>query len=489
LLLVPVFLFRQRPPDDEYEKAKAERNFQKNPEHRIVSHVHMLHRPRLRGQTESMRSVGKAVSICAVLALFAGCAAVPSIPPQKPVEPAPLPEPVIEAEPVEPPVIAVEPVAPPPEPVTEAPTLPVPLPPPAIPPAPVERIGSLIPAAWESLPDWRVDEMQGVWSAFLLSCKALRARAEWQRPCWAATELQNHDPRSLRQFFETHLRPYAVRNDDGSDTGMVTGYYEPLLRGSRLRAGEFQYPLYGVPEDLLVVELGDLFPQLQGQRVRGRVEGRRVVPYFTREEIEAGRAAVQGRELLWVDDPVELFFLHVQGSGRVQLNNGETVRVGYADHNGHPYRSIGRLLIERGELTLDKASMQGIKAWGRDNPDKLPQLLAENPAYVFFRKLPDAKGGPIGALGVPVTPGRSIAVDPRAVPLGAPVYLSTTWPLSSTPLNRLMLAQDTGSAIKGAVRADFFWGFGDEAARQAGRMRQNGRMWVLLPKDAPVPPR
>jgi membrane-bound lytic murein transglycosylase A len=415
-------------------------------------------------------------------ALVAGCV---TMPPERPVE-RPVPAPEAGVEPPEAPAPippAVEPVAPP---AAVAPPI-EPLPPPAIPPAPTERIGRLLPASWDALPGWREDDMRGVWSAFLLSCRALRSRAEWQPSCWAATELQKHDARSLRQFFETHLRPYAVRNDDGSDTGLVTGYYEPLLRGSRQRTAEFRYPIYSVPDDLLVVELGELFPVLRGQRVRGRIEGRRVVPYFTRQEIESGRAAVRNRELLWVDDPVELFFLHVQGSGRVRLNNGETVRVGYADHNGHPYRSIGRLLIERGELTLENASMQGIKAWGRDNPERLPGLLAENPAYVFFRELPDANSGPIGAIGVPVTAGRSIAVDPRAIPLGAPVYLSTTWPLNSTPLNRLMLAQDTGSAIKGAVRADFFWGFGEEAARQAGRMRQSGRMWVLLPRDAPAP--
>jgi len=215
--------------------------------------------------------------------------------------------------------------------------------------------------------------------------------------------------------------------------------------------------------------------------VRGRRENGRVVPYYTRGEIEGGVASLKGREILWIDDAVELFFLHIQGSGRVELENGEIARVGYANHNGHPYRSIGRILIKRGELTLSKASMQGIKQWGRDNPDQLQALLAENPAYVFFRELPSGIGGPIGALGVPITPRRSIAVDEQSVPLGAPVYLATSWPNTNKPLSRLMFAQDKGSAIKGAVRADFFWGFGDDAGRLAGRMRQSGQMWVLLP--------
>jgi membrane-bound lytic murein transglycosylase A len=316
---------------------------------------------------------------------------------------------------------------------------------------------------------------------------ALKTRPEWQKPCWAAAQVRQHDAQTLRRFFQEHFRPYRVLNADRSASGMVTGYYEPLLHGSRTRGERYRYPLYGVPDDLLVVELDALFPELKGQRVRGRVDGRRVVPYFTRGEIEGGQAAVAGRELLWVEDPVELFFLHVQGSGRVQLPNGEIVRVGYADHNGHPYRSIGRVLVDRGELPLSKASMQGIKGWARDNPDKLPALLAENPGFVFFREFPGDASGPLGSLNVPLTPRRSIAVDPASVPLGAPVYLATTWPNSRTPLNRLMLAQDTGSAIKGAVRADFFWGFGDDAGKLAGRMKQAGSMWVLLPKDLRLP--
>ena len=293
--------------------------------------------------------------------------------------------------------------------------------------------------------------------------------------------MQRHDAASLRAFFESWFRPYRVVNSDGTHEGLVTGYYEPLLRGSRTRTAKYRYPLYSTPDDLLTIKVDNLFPELKGERVRGRRENGRVVPYYTRGEIEQGITSLRGREILWVDDSVELFFLHIQGSGRVRLDNGEIVRVGYDNHNGHPYRSIGRILIDRGELTLSQASMQGIKQWGRDNPERLDALLAENPAYVFFRELPPNLGGPIGALGVPITPRRSIAVDEQSVPLGAPVYLATSWPNTNKPLSRLMFAQDKGSAIKGAVRADFFWGFGDDAAKLAGRMRQSGQMWVLLP--------
>jgi membrane-bound lytic murein transglycosylase A len=249
---------------------------------------------------------------------------------------------------------------------------------------------------------------------------------------------------------------------------------------------KFPYPLYGPPDDLLVVDLGTLYPELRNMRLRGRLDGRKVVPYFSRAEIENGQGALRGRELLWVDDPVELFFLQVQGSGRVRLENGDVVRIGYADQNGHPYRSIGKWLVEQGELTLDKASMQGIKDWGRRNPSRLPELLNANPSYVFFRELPNSLSGPLGALGVPLTAERSIAIDPRAIPLGAPVWLATTRPNSNLTLERLMLAQDTGGAIRGNVRADFFWGYGDDAGRLAGAMKQKGRMWVLLPRDYPT---
>ena len=204
------------------------------------------------------------------------------------------------------------------------------------------------------------------------------------------------------------------------------------------------------------------------------INGVRVVKSFVAEP----------RELLWVEDPVDLFFLQIQGSGKVTLDTGETVRLAYADQNGHPYKSVGRLLVERGELTLDQASMQGIRAWGQRNPDKLGDLLNTNASYVFFREQAVDTASPAGALGVQLTPGRSLAVDPRVIPLGAPVFLSTTQPTSTQPLHRLMAAQDTGGAIKGAVRADLFWGSGDEAGALAGRMRQTGRLWVLLPSGS-----
>jgi membrane-bound lytic murein transglycosylase A len=378
-----------------------------------------------------------------------------------------------------PPAVAA---TPPVEPAPEAAKPPAEVPRPA--PTPMNW---LKPAAWDQLPGWQNDDPALAWPALLQSCAGLRANPAWGGVCQAANAMPaTPDGHAVRAYLQSMFQPWQVLQPDGAQEGLVTGYYEPLLRGSRQPSFKYRYPVYGAPGDLLVVDLSSLYPELKSLRLRGRLQGNKVVPYWSREEIENGAAPVRGKELAWVDDPVELFFLQVQGSGRIQLENGQMMRVGYADQNGHPYRSIGKWLVDNGELTLDKASMQGIKDWGRRNPERLPALFNANPSYVFFRELPNLGGGPLGALGVPLTVERSIAVDPRYIPLGAPVWLATTRPNASEVMNRLVLAQDTGGAIRGNVRADFFWGFGDEAGKQAGAMKQKGRMWVLLPKDYPM---
>jgi len=353
-------------------------------------------------------------------------------------------------------------------------------------PTPESAGATLRPTPWSEVPHWRDDNPALAWGAFLAGCRTLQNQDAWRSVCAAAAQMRDPKPEAARAFFETHFTPHQTLGPDNTQEGLLTGYYEPLLRGSRKPTPRYRYPVYGVPADLLVIDLAESNPELKGQTMRGRLEGRRIVPYYDRAQIEGGKAAVRGREIAWVDDPIDLFFLQIQGSGRIQLPSGETLRVGYADHNGHPYRSIGRLLVEHGELALEQASMQGIKAWARQNPRKLPGLLNSNARYVFFRELPGDLSGPIGALGVPLTTRRSLAIDPRFVPLGAPVFISTTWPNTTRPLHQLMLAQDTGSAIRGPVRGDFFWGFGDEAGREAGRMKQAVRMWVLLPGSHPL---
>jgi membrane-bound lytic murein transglycosylase A len=358
-------------------------------------------------------------------------------------------------------------------------------------PAPAPEPAKPLQAArWSDLPGWESDDLAAAWPAFLQSCRGLIAGSRWpawRAVCERASALPGGDAQAVRRFFETHFTPHLLVNPDGSTQGLVTGYYEPLLRGSRTRTAEYSQPVLGVPPDLLTIDLADVAPELKNRRLRGRLVGQRVLPYYSREEISAPGFADRypDKVLLWVDDAVELFFLQIQGSGRVRLPDGETVRIGYADQNGHPYKAIGRVLAERGEMPLEQASMQAIQAWARANPSRLAGLLDANPSYVFFREMPsrgqDAAEGPEGALGIALTPGRSIAIDPRHVPLGAPVFLATTEPLSTVPLARLVFAQDTGGAIRGVVRADFFWGFGTEAGTLAGRMKQPGTMWVLLP--------
>lgn len=361
----------------------------------------------------------------------------------------------------------------------------------AAPPAPTVTVAPPVApfavSKWEMLPDWQATDLLPSWPAFLQSCRALKNKPGWQAACLRAGELAQPDNAALRAFFEEQFTPYQVFNPDGSPQGLVTGYYEPKLTGSRVMTERFRYPLYAAPDDLLIIDLGEVYPQLKDLRLRGRLQGNRVVPYYNRAEIDGGKAALQGRELFWVDNAVELFFLQIQGSGRIDLPDGSLVKVGYAEQNGHPYISIGRKLVEMGELRIEEASMQGIKQWAEQNPAKLDALLAQNPSYVFFRELPNGLSAPLGALGVPLTEAYSLAVDARTIPLGAPVFLATTYPNSAEPLNRLMLAQDTGGAIRGAVRADFFWGFGELAGAQAGRMKQTGQMWVLFPKAAEPP--
>lgn len=368
-------------------------------------------------------------------------------------------------------------------PATEAaPTL---TPAPAV-PTPALAGNHLRRAQWADLPGWQDDDQAAAWGALLTSCSTLRNQEAWRAVCADAAALAKPDRAEVRRFFETQFLPYRLVQADGGNEGLATGYYEPLLRGSRTPTARYRYPVYGAPDDLLVVDLPAFNAEPRDSRARARLDGRRIVPYYERAQIESPASPLRGREIAWVEDPVELFFLHIQGSGRLELEGGGVMRVGFADHNGHPYRSIGRLLIDRGELAPERASMQGIKAWAQQNPAKLRAVLDYNPRYVFFRELPAGLDGPLGAQGVPLTARRSIAADPRFVPLGAPVFLATTWPLSNRPLNQLMLAQDTGSAIRGAVRADFFWGYGDEAGREAGRMKQSLRMWLLLPRNYPV---
>lgn len=354
-----------------------------------------------------------------------------------------------------------------PEPEAPRVAVPVPAAAPAAPGQPIVRTKSRwVPVDWTELPGWAADTTRELWPALQRGCD--RPAPGWEGVCAAA---RGHTPASdadARAWLQARLRPYRVEALEGATEGLATGYFEPLVEAQRQPRGAYRVPLHALPDDLAARK-----------------------PWWTRQQIEtlpAAQAALRGRELAFVADPLDALLLQVQGSGRLMLAeaNGtkRQVRVAYAGHNDQPYKSVGRWLIEQGELKPEQASWPAIKAWARANPKRINELLWSNPRYVFFREepLPDPAVGPKGAQAVPLTPGRSIAVDPQSVPYGTPVWLDTTEPLSSTPLRRLVMAQDTGSAITGAVRADYFWGWGEDAEAQAGRMKQPLRMWVLWPR-------
>jgi membrane-bound lytic murein transglycosylase A len=338
-------------------------------------------------------------------------------------------------------------------------------------------------ASWDALPAVSDSDLQAGFSAWRSACGKLRNDAIWGSSCSAALVLPD-TPSAIRSFMRERLDAYGLRSADGSEQGLITGYYEPIYQGSSSRSDKATVPVYGVPDDLIVVSLDSVYPELKGKRLRGRIEGRRLKPYDDAATIASKGAKAE--VLAWLNDPMDLQFLQIQGSGRIQLADGRQLRLGYADQNGYPYRAIGRWLVQKGELKQDAVTMGSIRAWAQAHPTRIQELLASNPSYVFFTRRPDGNEGPQGSLGVPLTAGYSIAVDRRTVPLGSMVWLSTTRPDGSS-LVRPVAAQDTGGAITGNVRADLFWGTGDAAGSLAGDMKQQGRLWLLWPKGAKLP--
>jgi membrane-bound lytic murein transglycosylase A len=380
---------------------------------------------------------GSAASLAlAVAALLAGCAGVPLHPPAPATPPAPAGGPDIVAVPSAPGAALLRPRA------------------------------RWQPVDWSELPGWDGDRVLEAWTALNRSCE--RPGAGWAATCADALLNAPSDEASARAWLQSRLQPYRVESPEGAAEGLITGYYEPLIEASRVPRGGYAVPLHRPPADLAARK-----------------------PYWTRQQLDtlpAAQAALRGREIAFVADPLDALVLQIQGSGRLRVTESDgsqrTVRLAFAGHNDQPYKSVGRWLIERGEIRAEHASWPGIKAWARANPQRVQELLWSNPRVVFFREepLPDPQLGPRGAQGVALTPGRSIAVDPQSIPYGTPVWLASTEPLSSQALQRLVVAQDTGSAIVGAVRADFFWGWGEHAEQQAGRMKQPLRLWVLWPR-------
>jgi membrane-bound lytic murein transglycosylase A len=359
--------------------------------------------------------------------------------------------------------------------------------------APVDdRVLVLEPSDFSQLPGFQSDNVGEAIPAMRRSCARMLRGAEdrrigpggrygtvadWRPICEV---ISREFSESFSEFLQRNFRVWRA-SDANPDNVLFTGYYEPELRGSRTRSGVYTAPLYPRPEDLVLVDLGEFRESLKGERIAGRILGGRLRPYDNRAAIEDGALIEQVRPFLWLDDPIDSFFLHIQGSGLVRLDDGSRIRVGYDGHNGHVYYAVGRYLIEAGHVPRAEMSMQAIRAWLTANPDRMDEVMNKNPSYIFFREL--TGDGPIGAQGVALTPGRSIAVDRAVHAMGVPMWVDIDYrdALGNTAIRRLMVAQDTGGAIRGPVRGDFFWGSGAAAGERAGAMAAKGALWLLLP--------
>ncbi|MDP2206460.1 MAG: MltA domain-containing protein [Alphaproteobacteria bacterium] len=354
-------------------------------------------------------------------------------------------------------------------------------------------------AGFDALPGWAADDHAAALETLRVSCVRINKRPadapffaqidyagsmkDWQTLCLTLPE----NAADARAFFESQFIPYEIWADPRhpqTREGLFTGYYEPQLRAAA-PDDEKATPLYARPDDLITVNLGDFRPELKGEAISGRIKGTQLVPYHTRAEIEAGALTGRAEVLAQVDDPVDAFFLHIQGSGQVVHADGSIDRIGYAAQNGHKYVAVGRELIARGAMAKEDVSMQSIRAWLEQNPDEAQDLMNANPSFIFFQRLGET--GPLGAEGVVLTPHRSLAVDRRRIPYGAPVFMDVPEPEGAGRLSQLMIAQDTGGAIRGAVRGDYFWGAGEEAAHKAGLMKSRGHAWLLLPRGVTLP--
>ncbi|MDD3029299.1 MAG: murein transglycosylase A [Alphaproteobacteria bacterium] len=335
---------------------------------------------------------------------------------------------------------------------------------------------SLTPVSFSDLDGWKSDGPREALQAFSLSCVRLKKKSSWADVCDGAAKEPQTDE-AARAFFETAFIPYRLEGDTGEE-GLFTGYYAPELHGSLRRHGAYQTPLYAQPDDLISVDLGAFKPSLEGQKIKGRVRETSFVPYDKRALIVEGSLKKRAKPLVWVNDPVDAFFLEIQGSGRVRLDDGNVLNLGYANSNGQAYASVGRLLAQY-DLLERPITMDLIRRWFATYPWRAEAVMNQNESYVFFRVLPN--DDVLGAMNIALTPGRSLAVDSSYHTLGAPVWLETT-DGKGAPFRRLMVAQDTCGAIKGVVRGDVFWGVGEEAAAQAGAMQNRGRAFVFLPK-------
>ncbi len=345
-------------------------------------------------------------------------------------------------------------------------------------------------ALFSDLPGWPSDDLAMAIPALLKSCGRIAhaapdqplglemTAADWREPCAAAETVPSGETTATRGFFERYFVPFRVTNN-GDPVGLFTGYYEAELHGARHPDARYHVPLYRRPPDLIGIDLGLFRPSLKGERSAGHIVNGQLIPYPDRHAIDQGALADRGLKLLWVDNPIDAFFLEIQGSGRVILDDGSIVRVGYDGQNGQPYVAIGKLLVDQG-VPREQISMAFLRQWIAEHGADGTALMERNPSYVFFRELQG--DGPLGAEGVALTPERSAAIDPAWIPYGVPLWIDSSDPASPDGhLQRLMIAQDTGGAIRGPVRADLFFGYGTDAAQHAGGLKGTGSDWVLLP--------
>ena len=318
------------------------------------------------------------------------------------------------------------------------------------------------------------DDLNHALDVFKKDCKKSKRNELFKNVC----EKAEYETDGAK-FFTINFQPFKLLNEDSLDEGIITGYYEPLLYGSLKKNNRYKYPVYKTPKDMMIVDFVSAYPELKKYKLRGKLVDNKVVPYDSRAEIE--RNPNKNLEAIaYVDNKFDLFLLHVQGSGKILLDNGELINVGYAEQNGREFKGIGTYMLNCGYISKDELSAQGMKKYIDKNPSKADEILNQNESYVFFHK---SNQGATGSLGTPLTAKRNLAVDRSVIPLGMPVFLSTTNPVDKKPINQLMVAADVGGAIKGNIRADFFWGYGEDAFAYAGKMKEKGKMYILMPKE------
>ncbi|MFT7003997.1 MAG: membrane-bound lytic murein transglycosylase A [Sulfurimonas sp.] len=329
---------------------------------------------------------------------------------------------------------------------------------------------NLYESSFDELPSWESENYDEALSSFINSCQSKKTKHIYGDLCDKATQSENS-----KEFLQREFSVYKVQSEDEEEKGLLTGYYEPSLKGSLLKTDFYIYPIYNTPKDLIIVDLSSIYPDLKNYRLRGKIEGNKLVPYYTREQMQDN--VVDADVICYTNSKIDLFFLEVQGSGRVILENGETIYLGFANQNGHKYSSIGKYLVSKGEIALEDISLQTIREWFKQNPSRVDEVLNYNDSVVYFREKTKPASG---SLGVILTPKRSVAVDRKYIPLGSMLFLDAT--INKKDVSRIVMAEDTGGAIKGALRADMFFGSSEWARESAGVLKSPLSLWMFLPK-------